>query len=156
MPKPFIRKARISDVPHIHALLMGSAGQRLLLPRSLSNLYGHVRDFFVVDPDDGGAPVACCALAIMWSDMAEIRSLNVAESHRTQGWGRRLVEACVSDAVTLGIYRVFTLTYQVSFFAKLGYVEVSKDTLPQKVWVDCIHCPQYPDCDETAMLLNLE
>lgn len=156
MSKPFIRKARISDVRAIHALLMGSASQRLLLPRSLSNLYGHVRDFLVVDPDDGNPPVACCALAIMWSDMAEIRSLNVAESHRGQGWGRRLVEACVSDAVTLGIYRVFTLTYQVSFFAKLGYVEVSKDTLPQKVWVDCIHCPQYPDCDETAMLLNLE
>ncbi|MFI3271094.1 MAG: N-acetyltransferase [Pseudomonadota bacterium] len=156
MSKPFIRKARISDVKYIHALLMGSAGQRLLLPRSLSNLYGHVRDFLVVDPDNGEPPVACCALAIMWSDMAEIRSLNVAESHRGQGWGRRLVEACVSDAVTLGIYRVFTLTYQVSFFAKLGYVEVSKDTLPQKVWVDCIHCPQYPDCDETAMLLNLE
>lgn len=155
MSEPFIRKARISDVKPIHALLMESAGQRLLLPRSLNNLYSHVRDFVVLDSGDDGAILGCCALAITWSDIAEIRSLVVTEHCRKGGWGRRLVESCISDAISLGLYRVFTLTYQVEFFAKLGFHEVGKEVLPQKVWADCIHCPQFPECDETAMLVEL-
>ncbi|AAS96065.1 N-acetyltransferase [Nitratidesulfovibrio vulgaris] len=152
---PFIRKATVPDVKRIHAILMECAGQRLLLPRSLNDLYSRIRDFVVVDADEGGAILGCCALSITWEDIAEIRSLVVLESLRGQGWGRRLVEACMSDAVTLGLYRVFTLTYQVEFFNKLGYSVVGKEVLPQKVWADCIHCPQFPECDETAMLIEL-
>ena len=152
---PFIRKATVPDVKRIHAILMECAGQRLLLPRSLNDLYSRIRDFVVVDADEGGAILGCCALSITWEDIAEIRSLVVLESLRGQGWGRRLVEACMSDAVTLGLYRVFTLTYQVEFFNKLGYSVVGNEVLPQKVWADCIHCPQFPECDETAMLIEL-
>lgn len=152
---PFIRKATVPDVKRIHAILMECAGQRLLLPRSLNDLYSRIRDFVVVDADEGGAILGCCALSITWEDIAEIRSLVVLESLRGQGWGRRLVETCMSDAVTLGLYRVFTLTYQVEFFNKLGYSVVGKEVLPQKVWADCIHCPQFPECDETAMLIEL-
>lgn len=155
MPVPFIRRARVQDVKSIHGLLMESSGQGLLLPRSLNQLYGHLRDFYVVDPDDGGPAVACCALSITWEDIAEIRSLMVHESLRGQGWGRKLVETCISDAVTLGLYRVFALTYQVAFFEKLGFGIVGKEVLPQKVWADCIHCPKFPECDETAVLLQL-
>lgn len=151
----YLRKARVQDVKTIHKLLMECSQDGLLLPRPLNQLYGHLREFYVVDPDDGSDIVGCCALSIIWEDLAEIRSLAVAESARGAGWGRKLVDVCMSEAVTLGIYKVFTLTYQVPFFSKLGFEEVSKDTLPQKVWADCINCPKFPECDETAMCIEL-
>ncbi|MFV0348977.1 MAG: N-acetyltransferase [Halodesulfovibrio sp.] len=155
MAGPYIRKARMQDVKAVHKLLMECSGQGLLLPRPLNQLYGHLREFFVVDPDDGSPVVGCCALAITWDNLAEVRSLAVDERMRGAGFGRKLVEACLSEAVTLGIYKVFTLTYQDNFFRKMGFVEVTKDILPQKVWADCINCPKFPECDEIAMQIEL-
>jgi amino-acid N-acetyltransferase len=155
MAGPYIRKARMQDVKAVHKLLMECSGQGLLLPRPLNQLYGHLREFFVVDPDDGSPVVGCCGLAIAWDNLAEVRSLAVDERMRGAGFGRKLVDACLSEAVTLGIYKVFTLTYQDNFFRKMGFVEVTKDTLPQKVWADCINCPKFPECDEIAMQIEL-
>ena len=92
-----------------------------------------------------------CAAAVIWEDLAEIRSLFVREELRGKGYGRVLVEGCLEDARALGIRRLFTLTYKTEFFSKMGFVEVGKDVLPQKIWADCIHCPKFPDCDEIAM-----
>jgi amino-acid N-acetyltransferase len=103
----------------------------------------------LLDADDSVA--GCCALSIIWEDLAEIRSLFLRDDLRNQGQGRALVEACLDVARDLRIRRVFTLTYKTDFFAKLGFMEVGKDVLPQKIWVDCVHCPKFPDCDETAM-----
>lgn len=151
-----LRKANIQDVPAIHGLLMQNSQKGLLLPRSYNDLYSHLRDFFVLDDSQEKAILGCCALSITWKNLAEIRSLVVASPLQRQGWGRRLVETSLSEALTLGIYRVFTLTYQINFFARNGFVEVGKEDLPQKVWAECLHCPKYPDCcDEVAMLHNL-
>lgn len=148
-----LRKALVADVKPIHAMLMGQARDGLLLPRPLGDLYRHVREFYVLDR--GGEVAGCCALAIAWDELAEVRSLVVAEDLRGRNLGARLVEACVSEAVTLGLTQVFTLTYQAAFFGKLGFREVAKDVLPNKIWADCIHCPKFPDCDEVAMLVDL-
>ncbi len=155
MPDYYIRKARVQDVKAIHGLLLECFKQGLVLPRSYNELYNHLRDVFVVVPPDKGPVVGCGALSITWEDLAEVRSLVVTESLRRKGWGQKLVEACLSEAVTLGIYRVFALTYQTTFFSRQGFVEVSKDTLPQKVWTDCVRCPKFPECDETAMLIEM-
>jgi len=151
----YIRKARVQDVKRIHGMLMAYSKQGLLLPRSYNELYSHLRDFFVISPVGGGDIQGCCALTITWEDLGEIRSLAVEEALQGQGWGRRLADACLSEAVTLGIFRIFTLTYQKQFFDKLDFCEVNKDVLPQKVWSDCIKCPKFPDCDEICMLLEL-
>jgi amino-acid N-acetyltransferase len=153
--KYFLRKARISDVKSIHSILMDCSKQELLLPRSYSDLYSHLRDYYVIARDQGPGIFGCCALSIVWENLAEVRSLAIVSDLRGQGWGRKLVESCLSEAITLGIYSVFTLTYQVAFFARLGFVEISKDVLPQKVWADCLRCPKFPDCDETAMLMEM-
>jgi len=151
----YLRKARIEDVKTIHALLMECAKGELLLPRSFTELYAHLRDFYVLSPSEGKDVFGCCALSICWEGLAEIRSLVVHSSIQRMGFGKKLVEACLSEAVTLGVYRVFTLTYQREFFAKLGFLEVTKESLPQKVWSDCIHCPKFPECDEIAMLMEM-
>ncbi len=149
-----LRKAHIEDVKTIHGLLMQAAGDGLVLPRSLSQLYGHVREFYVMAGQDGTI-LGCSALSIMWSDLAEVRSLVVAPSQRRLGLGKKLVEACLEEARSLGISRVFALTYQVDFFCDSGFEVVSKDVLPQKVWTDCINCPKFPDCDEVAVLRSV-
>lgn len=96
--------------------------------------------------------MGCGALSIVWEDIAEVRSLFVDESLRGKGAGRMLVEACLDDARSMGLGKVFTLTYETAFFGKMGFSEVGKDTLPQKIWAVCINCPKFPDCDEIAML----
>lgn len=157
MESPYLRKARIQDVRYIHGILLQHSRQNLLLPRSYSELYSHLRDFFVIVSEDREGILGCCALSIVWEGLAEIRSLVLSEELRNRGFGRKIVDACLSEAVTLGIFRVFTLTYQADFFARLGFWKISKDTLPQKIWADCLRCPKYPDdCDEVAMLMDME
>ena len=149
-----IRKAKISDVRPIHALLTHFADQGLLLPRSLSEIYDHLRDYTVIQTSDDNI-VGVAALNICWEDLAEVKSLAVLEDYQARGIGRQLVEHCLSEAVALGIYRVFTLTYQSRFFERLGFSLVDKSLLPQKIWAECIKCPKFPDCDEIAMLVEL-
>lgn len=151
----YLRKARIGDVKSIHGLLYESSRQGLLLPRSFSDLYSRLRDYVVAADRESDVVQGCCALSICWENLAEIRSLVVSADQRGRGLGRKLVEACLSDAMTLGLYSVFVLTYQVDFFRGLNFAVVEKDTLPQKVWADCIHCAKFPECDETAMLTTL-
>lgn len=150
-----IRKAHMGDVKAMHGLLLQCAQKGLLLPRALIYLYGHIRNFFVAETPEGEI-VACCALSPVWEDLGEICSLVVRDSLRRQGLGRKLVEVCISESRDLHLKKIFALTYQEQFFLRLGFAEVDKSVLPQKIWADCVHCPKYPDCDETAVFLDLE
>lgn len=145
-----LRKARIADVPTIHGLVNGFANKGDMLGRSRSELYEGVRDFFVVEVE--GRVVGCSALHVNWEDLAEVRSLAVAQDFQGSGIGSTLVLACVQEAAELGIARVYALTYRAPFFERLGFKRVAKETLPQKVWGDCLKCPQFPNCDEDAVM----
>ena len=151
-----IRKATLREVRPIQNLLGYYADKGLLLPRPLSELYDHLRDYFVmVDNNKGDSLIAVCALGICWENLAEIRSLAVAEDHQRKGLGFKLVNRCLEDAGSLGLTRVFAFTYVPDFFSRIGFEEVDKSTLPHKVWADCWKCPKYPDCDETAMMKEI-
>jgi amino-acid N-acetyltransferase len=117
------------------------------------DIFESIRDFYVFVEDDRVVGVA--ALNICWEDLAEVRSLVVHEDVAGRGIGSRLVEACLSEARQLGIGRVFALTYQQSFFEKLGFEVIEKSELPQKIWSDCIKCVKFPDCDEIALNISL-
>ncbi|WP_456385787.1 N-acetyltransferase [Desulfolithobacter sp.] len=145
-----IRPARMGDVPEIHGLLRQFASQGLLLGRSISSLYDSLRDFIVFEDD--GAIQGVCALHICWENLAEIRSLAVPEDHQGRGIGTRLVNSCLDEARSLEIGQVFTLTYQPGFFRKLDFTDIDKRDLPHKIWSDCLNCPQFPDCDEEALI----
>jgi len=150
-----IRKARIADVIEIQKLLREFAQEGRLLARSLSELYTHLRDTVVYVDDETGEVTGCCGLHIVWENLAEIRSLAVRESQQGRGIGRMLVDACVEEAREIGIGRIFTLTYEVEFFKRIGFHPVDKNMFPQKVWADCLHCPKFPNCDESALVLDL-
>jgi amino-acid N-acetyltransferase len=149
-----IRKAQIHDVKEIQKLLMKYASQGDMLSRSLSELYESLRDFFVAADD--GTLLGTAALHIVWDDLAEVRSVAVAEEAGRKGIGSQLVLACISEARQIGLKRIFCLTYKPDFFAKLGFRLVDKSELPHKVWGDCIKCVKFPDCDENAMILDLD
>jgi amino-acid N-acetyltransferase len=124
-----------------------------MLPRSLSDIYENLRDYFVFE-EDGGELVGSAAIHIMWEDLAEVRSLAVREGKMRRGVGTQLVESCISEAIVLGIGRVFALTYKPEFFEKLGFHVVDKAELPQKIWSDCLKCSKFPDCDEVALVAD--
>lgn len=148
-----IRKARISDVKEIQKLLTNYASRGEMLSRSLSELYDSLRDFYIFE--DEGKVIGASALHIVWEDLAEIRSVAVAEGAGRRGIGTQVVGACLDEARSLGLKRLFCLTYKPDFFGKLGFQVVDKSQLPHKVWGDCIKCVKFPDCDEIAMILEL-
>jgi amino-acid N-acetyltransferase len=148
-----IRKARMSDVKGIHQLIADYAKKGDMLPRSLADIYENLRDYFVFLDDDGEL-VGSAAIHIMWEDLAEVRSLAVREGRMRRGVGTKLVESCISEAIVLGIARVFALTYKPEFFEKLGFHIVDKAELPQKIWADCLKCSKFPDCDEVALVAD--
>lgn len=149
-----IRKARMGDVKAIQRLVAEYAKKGDMLPRSLSEIYENLRDYFVFT-ENSGEIVGSAAIHIMWEDLAEVRSVAVRGDRMRRGVGTRLVEACISEAIVLGIPRVFALTYRPEFFEKLGFSRVDKSALPQKIWTDCLKCSKFPDCDEVALLADL-
>jgi len=145
-----VEKARIHDVPQMHQLINNFADKGEMLARSLSELYEGVRDFFVIREDE--QVIACAALHINWSDLAEIRSVVVAEDSQRRGIGGQLIDACLKEASELGIPTVFCFTYQPEFFKQQGFADIDKMELPRKVWTDCLRCPKFPNCDEVALI----
>ena len=148
-----IRKARMADVKAIQMLIAEYARKGDMLPRSLSEIYENLRDYFVC-VEDGGGVIGSAAVHLMWEDLAEVRSLAVRDDRVGRGIGTKLVEACISEAIVLGITRVFALTYKPEFFEKLGFRRVDKSELPHKIWSDCLKCSKFPDCDEVALVAN--
>lgn len=148
-----IRSARLTDVPAIQAIINSHAERGRMLFKNFAQLYEALRDFAVYEVE--GKVVGCVALTIIWADLAEVRSLAVASDQIGKGIGRKLVEWCVEDARRIGIRKLMALTYEQAFFHKLGFTVVDKDTLPLKVWTDCVRCPKRDGCDEIAVVREL-
>jgi amino-acid N-acetyltransferase len=149
-----VEKARIGDIAQIHQMVNSFAEKGEMLGRPISELYENVRDFFVIR--EGERVIACSALHVMWSDIAEIKSVAVAGESQRKGLGQKLVKACLKEAKGLGIPTVFCLTYQPAFFERQGFTRVDKMELPRKVWTECYRCPKFPDCDEVALICHRE
>ncbi len=149
-----VEKAKIGDVTQMHKLINYFADKDEMLARPLSEIYENIRDYFVVR--QGDQVIGCAALHVSWSDLAEIKSVAVAEGSQQQRIGAQLVEACLQEAKGLGISIVFCLTYKPAFFEKFGFGQVDKMKLPRKVWTECYRCPKFPDCDEVALIYHLE
>ncbi len=154
MEGTMIRKATIKDIRAIHSLLQIYGERGELLARPLSELYDHVRDFYVYATAEDGV-VACCALQFCWEDLAEIRSLAVHPDHLGKKIGTRLAEATIQEALAYKIAKLFTLTYKPDFFKQFDFSIIDRSLLPLKIWSDCMICVKFPDCDEIAMMKEL-
>jgi len=152
-----LRKARIQEVPEIWRMInhFAEKGQDVLR-RSMADLYGYLRDYFVYRNDEGPI-IGLAALHIYWEHLAEIRSLVVHPEFQNRGIGTQLLEKCLEEARSLGIASVFVLTLEKNgdFFGRFGFRAVPKEKLPVIVWAECVHCLKFPECDEIPLLLEL-
>jgi len=148
-----VRSAKISDVKAINSLINYYAERDRMLFRSKADIYENLQSFTVAELN--GNIVGCCALQIIWSDLAEIKSLAVDQAHKDKGIGKMLVAAAIEQARQLGMPQVFALTLDPAFFQRQGFEIIEKDALPMKVWKDCAKCSKQQNCDEIAVLKNV-
>lgn len=145
-----IRDAKVTDAAKIMRLINELALRHVMLPRSPASVIEHIRDFVVADLD--GEFVGCAALHVIWSDMAEIRSIAVHPDAQKGGIGRAMADRLIDIARDLGVPKVYCFTYVPGFFEKLGFRLVEHRELPHKMFNDCKNCPKFTACDEIAMM----
>ncbi len=146
-----IRQAKATDVNAIHELIKAHSDRELMLPRSKYKIASRLQGFVVIE-DSRNNIVGCGALTILWDDLAEIQSLSIEKESQGKGYGKKIVRLLIERANALAIPKVLTLTYQVDFFSKLGFQFIDKDSIPRKLWGECLECPKLENCDETAMI----
>ena len=148
------RKATFADVDEIHDLIAGYASQGVMLPKPHSTLYETLREFVVAEEIDSKKIVGVGALHFTWNELAEVRSMAVDENFSRRGIGSSIVKKLLEEGRGFGIKKFFTLTYRPEFFKTLGFNKTTKESLPHKIWKECIDCPKFPNCDEIAMTLK--
>jgi amino-acid N-acetyltransferase len=149
-----IRPATIADVPAIAALVLTNAIQGKVLPRSAAAIEGTISDWIVAVADD--EVLGCVSLLRYTTGLVEVRSLIVGERYRGLRIGSRLMEALLDEARQRELPTLFALTRKVSFFERLGFMVTGRTRFPEKVWHDCRLCPLVDNCDETAMILEIQ
>ncbi len=159
-----LRKALMCDVKSLYNLFSEYSKAGEMLPRSMSDIYEHLRDFYIaeIEKENGNEIIpnsseiiGACALTIVWENLAEIRSLAVKKPYTRKLIGTELIKKCIEEAKFFKITNIFALTYKPQFFQKSGFTIIDKSKLPHKIWSDCINCVKFPDCDETAVMLEL-
>lgn len=150
-----LRKARLGDIPDLIRLIQIFVDKGVMLPRNALELAEHIRDFMVVTTAEGQL-LGAGALHLYTPEVAEIRTLAVRPNTQGLGIGRKIVDSLAAEAVDLGLQSIFAFTYVTGFFEKLGFSEVPRHELPQKVWKDCLRCPKFQACDEIAVRRHLQ
>lgn len=135
-----VRRARTSDVPFIQELSEPLVNERILLGKDRVVLYGAVQEFRIAEDGDGHA-IGCGALHVMWDDIAEVRTLAVAQEWLGKGVGHHILERLENDARELGLSRLFCLTFEVDFFARHGYAPIGEKVVDPEVYAELLRSP---------------
>jgi len=147
-------KANLSHIKDMRKIVIPEIENGIILDRSEDEIATNIRSYMLAY--NGEELVGFNALHVHTSTLAEIRSLVVKEGYRGQKIGENLVKKALEEASKLGIKRVLSLTYKQSFFERLGFVEIPKESLPEhKIWADCIKCKHFPVCNEVSLIKDL-
>ena len=149
------RKPTFADVDEIYDLIAGYASQGLMLPKPHSVIYETLREFVVAEEIASKKIVGVGALHLTWNELAEVRSMAVHEDFSRRGLGSAIVKKLLAEGREVGVTKFFTLTYRPEFFKSLGFELTTKESLPHKIWKECIDCPKFANCDEIAMTLSV-
>ncbi len=147
------RHATAEDVEAILALFAPHSENGSLLKRDRDDVFQHLQEFIIAEEQE--TLIACAALHIYGSNLAEIRSLVVHPQAQGRGIAKKLIEVCEQQAKQLAIAKIFALTYVAPLFESLDYQQIAKETLPQKIWTVCIHCQRFSHCNEIAVCKHL-
>ena len=147
------RKPTFADVDEIYDLIAGYAAQGFMLPKPYNVLYETLREFVVAE-DESKKIVGVGALHLTWNELAEVRSMAVHPDFSRKGIGSEIVKKLLEEGRAVGVKKFFTLTYRPEFFKSLGFELTTKESLPHKIWKECIDCPKFANCDEIALTLE--
>jgi len=154
MMKIELSKAILADIPKMQELVAPEVESGVILVRSDDEIATNIRSYILAK--DGNNLVGFCALHIHEPSLAELRSLIVKENYRGQKIGEQLISKAMDEAKLLGLKKVLSLTYKQSFFQRLGFIEIPKESLPEhKIWADCIKCKHFPVCNEVSLIKTL-
>jgi len=151
-----LSKAKLTDIPEMQKMVISEVKEGVILNRSEDEVATNIRSYVLAREE--GKLLGYTALHIHSPRVAEIRSLIVDENYRGQKIGQRMVEFTLQEARELGVAEeVLVLTYLPQFFEKLGFVEITKESIPEhKIWADCIKCIHFPVCNEIALVYRLK
>ncbi|WP_321779675.1 N-acetyltransferase [Sulfurimonas sp.] len=148
------QKAQLSDIANMQELVNPEIESGIILNRTNDEVATNIRSYTLCFYD--GELIGFCAMHIHTEYLGEIRSLVVKQSARGKKIGEKLVERCLDEAKDLKLQKVLCLTYKQLFFENLGFVEISKDSIPEhKIWADCIKCKHFPVCNEVSLIKTL-
>ena len=138
-PAPFVVRAALPrDVPQLRDLVEPYAQDRILIAKELVGYYEAVQEFVVAE-DAAGRLIGCGALHVMWADLAEIRTLAVHPNWRGRGVGHAMMAMLMDRARTMGLGRVFCLTFEVSFFSRHGFRAIAGTPVDAEVYTQLLH-----------------
>ena len=148
-----IRPAKVQDVKQMHRIIEFYADNKEMLHRSLNSIYENIQEYVVAEYK--GKIIGCGALHVSWDNLAEVKALAVEKTYARQGIGTKIVKTLEQNALGLGIYTTFALSFKPEFFQRMGYEVISREVLPQKIWSECINCHLFPDCGEVPLIKDV-
>ncbi len=148
------KKANLNNITDMQKLIQPEVDSGVILARTDDEIATNIRSYTLAYSEN--ELIGFCALHIHTSSLAEIRSLIVKSSVRGQNIGEKLVNKSLEEAEILTLKKVLSLTYKQSFFERLGFIEISKESIPEhKIWADCIKCKHFPICNEVSLIKTL-
>ncbi|HEY7189655.1 MAG TPA: GNAT family N-acetyltransferase [Vicinamibacterales bacterium] len=151
--QPVLRAATSADVQAIHVLISTHLREGHLLPRSVEDIEAHVSRFIVAAIGD--RIVACADLAPLSPLVAEVRSLVVDASARSEGLGQRIINELAHRARVAGFDSLCAFTHSAGYFVRMGFSIVPHPWIPEKIEADCRSCPLFRHCGQYAVTLPL-
>jgi len=131
-----VRPARTGDIKSIRAIIDSYVLGRRLLSKETVTLYESVQEFIIAEYE--GAIVGCGALHVLWEDLAEVRTVAVLESMRGKGVGNAIIENIVARARSVGVERIFCLTFETDFFARNGFEVIEGTPVAPEVYLQLL------------------
>jgi amino-acid N-acetyltransferase len=147
-----VRHALKRDIEQIRTLIKFYADKGLILDRD-SNDIAQSLDMFLV-AEKKNKIYGVISFHDYGARLKEIRSLAVEKKWEKNGIGSTLLKKIIDTLKKrYPESKIFVLTYSPLFFKKYGFIEVDRDSLPEKIWKDCKNCKQKDNCGETALIL---
>src|SRR3954470_9131961 len=149
-----LRTAEPREARKLFALIQANLEEGHLLPRSLGELSVHASRFVVAVK--GRAMVGCAELAPLSPTVAEVRSLAVDAKTRGGRIGVTIVDELRRRARREGFERLCAFTHAPGYFIHMGFSIVPHLWLTEKIFIDCVKCPQFRQCGQYAMVVPLD
>ncbi|MDY6932925.1 MAG: GNAT family N-acetyltransferase [Spirochaetota bacterium] len=153
-----VRRATLVDVEYIYQIIKSYSDEDIILARTRSNIRKHIKHFLlaeIIDSHHLNEVAGVISYYDYGKELKEVRSLAVKRELCGREIGSTLLLYLVRELLNKYLTaKIFTLTYSPDFFRKFGFIEIPKETLPEKIWKDCRTCKNKDNCGEIALVFS--